>query len=95
MRDPFEMAEGAEALDEIIGQGPPKKKGRPANVKETWEKTSIRMEPELKAQLKARAKSLKLPFEELVHFALRRFLEDIEWDEEIPLKTVTTRRTVL
>jgi hypothetical protein len=53
------------------------------------------VEPGIKAELKAKAKVLRLPFEELVHLALIRLLNDLGNGEEIPLKIIATRRTVL
>lgn len=73
-----------------------KRRGRPADPKAAWKQTNIRMDPTVKYRLKARARALGVPAEELVHVALAHYLDHLDGDE-VPLepKTVATRRTLL
>lgn len=96
--DPFELAEGTESLDEMIAGAPPKKKkkrtGGAADVKVNWDKVCVRMDRDIKRKIKAAAKSLNVPIEELVHVALIRFLDGFDPDDFEP-RTSPTRMTLL
>lgn len=54
--------------------------------KEEWKQTNIRMDPELKVQLKQVARGLGVPLEEIIHVSMIRFLEELKAGE-IKLET--------
>lgn len=98
MVDPFEMAEGEGALDRLIEQRPPKeaKQRRKGDLKADWKPTNIRMSPRVKERMKAQARALGVPLEELVHVAMTRFLGALDAGEiELETRAATVKKTLL
>lgn len=96
--DPFELAEGLEALQEVIDQGPVQtsRRRRGRGLKEDWRQTNIRLDPVVKERAKAVATELGVPLEDVVHVALVRLLEALAGgDVELKARATATRQTLL